>query len=89
MGGVPGFRDLLPDEAEVLRAAQESVLGEMRRWGYRHVITPMVETTDVLDAKQIRAGEAMKLRRPNAKTCKISSLALPARRAAAMPWSIT
>jgi ATP phosphoribosyltransferase regulatory subunit len=32
-----------------LREAQESVLGEMRRWGYRHVITPMVESTDVLE----------------------------------------
>lgn len=49
LGGVPGFRDLLPDEAEVLRAAQESLLEEMRRWGYRHVITPMVESFDVLE----------------------------------------
>jgi len=49
LGGVPGFRDLLPLEAEVLREAQESLLGEMRRWGYRHVITPLVESMDVLD----------------------------------------
>ena len=33
----------------MLREAQESVLAEMRRWGYRHVITPMVESTDVLE----------------------------------------
>ena len=33
----------------MLREAQESVLSEMRRWGYRHVITPMVESTDVLE----------------------------------------
>jgi ATP phosphoribosyltransferase regulatory subunit len=46
---VPGFRDLLPAEAEVLREAQESLLTEMRRWGYRHVITPLVETMDVLE----------------------------------------
>jgi ATP phosphoribosyltransferase regulatory subunit len=46
---VPGFRDRLPEEAEVLREAQESVLSEMRRWGYRHVITPMIESTDVLE----------------------------------------
>ena len=46
---MPGFRDLLPEEAEVVRGAQESLLAEMRRWGYRHVITPMVETTDVLE----------------------------------------
>jgi ATP phosphoribosyltransferase regulatory subunit len=39
----------LPDEAEALREAQESVLAEMRRWGYRHVITPMVESTEVLE----------------------------------------
>jgi ATP phosphoribosyltransferase regulatory subunit len=32
-----------------LREAQESVLSEMRRWGYRHVITPMIESTDVLE----------------------------------------
>ncbi len=46
---MPGFRDLLPEEAEVVREAQESLLAEMRRWGYRHVITPMVETTEVLE----------------------------------------
>ena len=49
LGGVPGFRDLLPPEAEVLREAQESLLAEMRRWGYRHVVTPMVESTAVLE----------------------------------------
>jgi len=32
-----------------LRSAQESLLDEMRRWGYRHVITPMVESFDVLE----------------------------------------
>ena len=32
-----------------MRAAQESLLAEMRRWGYRHVITPMVENTEVLE----------------------------------------
>lgn len=50
LGGVPGFRDLLPEEAEVLREAQESLLAEMRRWGYRQVITPLVEGMDVLEA---------------------------------------
>src|SRR2546422_8810315 len=49
LGGVPGFRDLLPEEAEVIREAQESLLAEMRRWGYRHVITPMVESSNVLE----------------------------------------
>jgi ATP phosphoribosyltransferase regulatory subunit len=36
-------------EAEVLREAQESALAEMRRWGYRQVITPMVERIEVLE----------------------------------------
>src|SRR2546428_11817379 len=49
LGGVPGFRNLLRLEAEILREAQESLLAEMRRWGYRHVITPLVESMDVLD----------------------------------------
>ena len=49
LGGVPGFSDLLPAEAEAIREAQESVLAEMRRWGYRHVITPMVESIHVLE----------------------------------------
>jgi len=49
LGTVPGFRDLLPAEAEILREAQESLLTEMRRWGYRHVITPLVESMEVLD----------------------------------------
>ncbi len=32
-----------------MRSAQESLLEEMRRWGYRHVVTPMVESIDVLE----------------------------------------
>ena len=39
----------MPAEAEVLRESQESLLAEMRRWGYRHVITPLVEGMDVLE----------------------------------------
>ena len=46
---MPGFRDLLPDEAESLRDTQESLLEEMRRWGYRNVVTPMVESIEVLE----------------------------------------
>src|SRR6266852_9347177 len=49
LGGGPVLRDGLAEEAEGLRAAQESLLEEMRRWGYRHVITPMVESIDVLE----------------------------------------
>ena len=55
LGGVPGFRDVLPDEAEVLRQAQESLLAEMRRWGYRQVITPLVEG---MDGKRAGLGDA-------------------------------
>lgn len=31
-----------------MRATQEAVLAEMRRWGYRYVITPVLESLDVL-----------------------------------------
>ena len=43
-----------------MRGAQESVLAEMRRWGYRHVITPMVENTDVLDQAVTQLGDFSK-----------------------------
>jgi ATP phosphoribosyltransferase regulatory subunit len=46
--GVPGLRDLLPEEAEAMRATQEAVLAEMRRWGYRFVVTATLESLDVL-----------------------------------------
>ncbi|HEY4024838.1 MAG TPA: ATP phosphoribosyltransferase regulatory subunit [Candidatus Dormibacteraeota bacterium] len=45
---VPGFRDLLPEEAEAMRDTQEAVLAEMRCWGYRYVVTPTLERLDVL-----------------------------------------
>jgi ATP phosphoribosyltransferase regulatory subunit len=45
---VPGFRDLLPEEAEAMRSTQEAVLAEMRRWGYRYVVTPTLESLDAL-----------------------------------------
>lgn len=45
---VPGFRDLLPEEAEAMRATQEALLAEMRRWGYRSVVTPTLESLDTL-----------------------------------------
>lgn len=31
-----------------MRATQEAVLAEMRRWGYRYVVTPSLESLDVL-----------------------------------------
>ena len=45
---VEGFRDLLPEAAEALRETQEAILGEMRRWGYRFVATPALESLDVV-----------------------------------------
>ncbi|TME15355.1 MAG: ATP phosphoribosyltransferase regulatory subunit [Chloroflexi bacterium] len=39
---------MLPDEAESLRAGQEAILAEMRRWGYRFVVTPTLESVDAL-----------------------------------------
>lgn len=49
LGAVSGFRDLLPLEAEILRGAQETLLAEMRRHGYRHVVTPLVESMETLE----------------------------------------
>ena len=43
-----GFRDLLPEEAESMRSGQEAILAEMRRWGYRFVVTPTLESNEVL-----------------------------------------
>ena len=43
-----GFRDLLPDEAESMRGSSEAILAEMRRWGYRYVVTPTLEPESVL-----------------------------------------
>ena len=45
---MPGLRDLLPDEAEAMREIQEAALAEMRRWGYRFVVTPTLESQDAL-----------------------------------------
>ena len=49
-GAVDGFTDLLPEAAEALRSGQEAILAEMRRWGYRFVATPAIESLPVLDA---------------------------------------
>src|SRR5437879_4818998 len=59
-GDVPGLRDLLPEEAEAMRASQEAVLAEMRRWGYRLVVTPILESLDAL-ALGLDAGQRRRL----------------------------
>ncbi len=63
-----------------MRSAQESLLEEMRRWGYRHVVTPMVESIDVLElglnAEQRRVGE---------RTIPVARLVAGKLRSAALP----
>ncbi|MBO0744938.1 MAG: ATP phosphoribosyltransferase regulatory subunit [Candidatus Dormibacteraeota bacterium] len=54
----PDLPDLVPDAAEAMRATQESVLAEMRGWGYHLVATPTLERVETLaqglDADEIR-----------------------------------
>lgn len=44
----PGMRDLLPEDAARAREVIDAVLGVLRRWGYREVVTPTLEYLDVL-----------------------------------------
>ena len=48
---VRGMRDLLPDEAEKLRFIEETARKLAKLYGYREVITPIVEHYDLLAAK--------------------------------------
>ena len=43
----PDLPDLIPDAAEAMRATQESVLAEMRGWGYQLVATPTLERVEL------------------------------------------
>ena len=43
-----------------MRATQEAVLAEMRRWGYRYVVTPTLESLDVL-ALGLEEGQRRRL----------------------------
>ena len=43
-----GARIYLPDEAERKRHVEASLLGVFRRWGYREIVTPTFEYSDVL-----------------------------------------
>jgi len=43
-----GARIYLPDEAERKRHVEASLLGVFRRWGYREIVTPTFEFSDVL-----------------------------------------
>ncbi|MCW4021400.1 MAG: histidine--tRNA ligase [Candidatus Bathyarchaeota archaeon] len=48
---VRGMRDLLPDEAEKLRCIEQRARELAKLHGYREVITPIVESHDLLAAK--------------------------------------
>ncbi|MDH5794964.1 MAG: histidine--tRNA ligase [Candidatus Bathyarchaeota archaeon] len=48
---VRGMRDLLPDEAEKLRFIEETAREMAKLYGYREVITPVVEHYELLAAK--------------------------------------
>lgn len=43
----PGFSDVLPEGAARLVALRERLLGVLGRWGYRPLLTPLVEYADV------------------------------------------
>ncbi|MEM2913856.1 MAG: ATP phosphoribosyltransferase regulatory subunit, partial [Candidatus Bathyarchaeia archaeon] len=48
---VRGMRDLLPDEAEKLRAIEQTARNIAKLYGYREVITPIMEHYELLAAK--------------------------------------
>ncbi len=45
-----GFRDLLLDRAAALEQVERAVMAAFAAWGFRRVITPTVEYSDVLEA---------------------------------------
>jgi len=56
---VRGMRDLLPDEAEKLRFVEQNARNVANLYGYREVITPILEHYELLAAK---AGEEIRKR---------------------------
>src|SRR5262249_221224 len=93
--GVPGLRDLLPEEAEAMRDTQEAVLAEMRRWGYRYVVTPTLERLDMppvgLDADgrrrrvEVRGGGGWVVAGVGERTVPVARLVAGSLRAAPLP----
>ena len=91
----PGFRDLLPAEAETLRVLQENLLGEMRAWGYRQAVTPLLEDLETLElglgAEELRRlfklvdGDGRVLALVGERTVPIARLAAGPLRAAELP----
>ncbi len=56
---VRGMRDLLPDEARLLRFVESTAREVAKLYGYKEVVTPVVEPFELLSAK---VGEEIKLR---------------------------
>jgi histidyl-tRNA synthetase len=56
---VRGMRDLLPKEAQMLRSVEEKARTVAELYGYKEIVTPVVESYDLLSAK---AGEEVKSR---------------------------
>ncbi len=57
-----GVRDVLPVEAAELRALGDALDGAFRAFGYREVMTPLIELADVLDrAEDEGVGRAYRL----------------------------
>lgn len=56
---VRGMRDLLPEEARLLRFVEAGARTVARLYGYKEIITPVVESYELLSAK---AGEEVKSR---------------------------
>jgi histidyl-tRNA synthetase len=56
---VRGMRDLLPEEAQMLRSIEEKARIVAGLYGYKEIVTPVVESYDLLSAK---AGEEVKSR---------------------------
>jgi histidyl-tRNA synthetase len=56
---VRGMRDLLPDDAEMLTFVMEKARETASLYGYREVITPVIEPYELLSAK---SGEEIRQR---------------------------
>jgi histidyl-tRNA synthetase len=56
---VRGMRDLLPEEAKIMRFIEEKARKTAKLYGYREIITPVVESYELVAAK---AGEEVRAR---------------------------
>ncbi|MDQ3429723.1 MAG: ATP phosphoribosyltransferase regulatory subunit, partial [Actinomycetota bacterium] len=50
----PGTRDVLPPESTRLLDAQAKVLGRFRLHGFREVVTPALEYSEVVEEPKLR-----------------------------------